>query len=80
MKPYYALTDVGKSHDWSTNGKPCGTFEAGGETWRVCLDYDDQPLPRVDPSCELGTERVNGEHVTSEREGTFPAPAGVRSP
>ncbi|RQG90340.1 hypothetical protein EA462_10220 [Natrarchaeobius halalkaliphilus] len=56
LKPYYALTDVRKNHDWATNGKPTGTFESGGETWRVCLDYDEQPiLPWSDPSYRLET-------------------------
>ncbi|WP_440769915.1 DUF7845 domain-containing protein [Natronorubrum sp. DTA28] len=56
LTPYYALTDVRKDHDWSANGKPTGTFEAGGETWRVCLDYDPQPiLPWSDASYSLET-------------------------
>jgi len=56
LKPYYALTDVRKNHDWVANGKPTGTFESGGETWHVCLDYDNQPiLPWSDPSYQLET-------------------------
>lgn len=56
LKPYYALTDVRKSHNWGDDGKPTGTFQAGGETWRVCLDYDDQPIvPWSDPSYKLET-------------------------
>ncbi|WP_306057002.1 DUF7845 domain-containing protein [Natronococcus wangiae] len=56
LKPYYALTDVRKNHGWTNEGKPSGTFEAGGETWRVCLDYDNQPiLPWEDPSYKLET-------------------------
>ncbi|WP_436343117.1 DUF7845 domain-containing protein [Natronorubrum sp. FCH18a] len=56
LKPYYALTDVRKDHDWSNEGKPSGTFESGDETWHVCLDYDEQPiLPWDDPSYKLET-------------------------
>lgn len=56
LKPYYALTDVRKNHDWTNEGKPSGTFEAGGETWHVCLDYDNQPIiPWDDPSYKLET-------------------------
>ncbi|MFP8952418.1 hypothetical protein ACLI4Z_05500 [Natrialbaceae archaeon A-arb3/5] len=56
LTPYYALTDVRKNHDWGIDGKPTGTFEADGETWRVCLDYDEQPiLPWSDPSYKLET-------------------------
>ncbi|WP_049928663.1 DUF7845 domain-containing protein [Halopiger goleimassiliensis] len=56
LKPYYALTDVRKNHDWGADGKPTGTFDFDGETWRVCLDYDDQPiLPWSDPSYKLET-------------------------
>ncbi|AGB33760.1 hypothetical protein C488_15707 [Natrinema pellirubrum DSM 15624] len=56
LKPYYQPTNVRKNHDWSADGKPTGTFEAGGETWRVCLDYDDQPIvPWRDPQYRLET-------------------------
>ncbi|MEY7852158.1 hypothetical protein AB7C87_23490 [Natrarchaeobius sp. A-rgal3] len=56
LKPYYALTDVRKNHDWANDGKPTATYESGGETWRVCLDYDEQPiLPWSDPSYRLET-------------------------
>lgn len=44
LTPYYALTDVRKEHDWTVDGKPTGSFEYDGESWRVCLDFDDQPI------------------------------------
>lgn len=56
LKPYYQLTNFRKEHNYSVNGKPTGTFEAGGETWHVCLDYDPQPIiPWSDPSYQLET-------------------------
>lgn len=27
-KPYYALTDIRKNHDWTNEGEPAGTFES----------------------------------------------------
>ncbi|ARS91401.1 hypothetical protein [Natrarchaeobaculum aegyptiacum] len=56
LKPYYALTDVRKSHDWGAEGKPTATGQSGGETWYFCLDYDNQPVvPWADPSYRLET-------------------------
>ena len=69
LKPYYQLTNVRKNHDWSADGKPTGTFEAGGETWRVCLDYDDQPIVPWDaPQYRLETAYLYRVYFVCEDE------------
>lgn len=78
LKPYYALTDVRKDHDWIT-GKPTGRFESGGETWRVCLDFDSQPiLPWSDPSYKLETAYLYRIYFVCEDE-TFDGERADRS-
>lgn len=69
LKPYYALTDARKNHDWTNEGEPSGTFESGGEALRVCLDHDDQPLlPWDDPSYKLKTAYLDRLYFVCEDE------------
>lgn len=69
LTPYYALDNITKEHQWSIDGKPTGTFQAGGETWRVCLDFDPQPiLPWSDPGYKLEHARLYRIYFVCEDE------------
>ena len=79
LTPYYALDRITKDHDWAVAGKPTGQFESGGETWRVCLDYDPQPIvPWSDHSYELEHARLYRIYFVCEDE-TFDGERADRS-
>jgi len=68
LKPYYALTNVRKNHDWSS-GKPRQTIQSDGETWQAVLDYDAQPIvPWSDPSYQLETAHLYRLYFVCEDE------------